>query len=232
MQTVPCLVATLLAVAPAVAPAIDDDAAMRRRIERDLDALASGPEDARRLGDEARLLHYLAELTDGDEARAAIRARGLQVAERALALDPGDPQAILWWTAHRGSQATPLHPVQAIRIAAEVEEALLRLRRIAPDYDHAAADRVLAVVYRVAPPVLSIGSLTKSERHIRQALARDPAYPGNLLVLVQLLAKQGRCVDARRGAAVVLGSPLLSRYPLEARGWTRDARAIIEGPCP
>lgn len=220
----------LLALAAAPAARAQDDA-YRRDVEGRLAALSREPESARRLGEEARLLHFLAEATPGGDARDVLRERGLAAAERALALDRDEPLAILWWTAHRGSQATALRPLEAIRIASDIEKALLRLRDLAPDFDHAAADRVLGHVYRIAPAMISVGSLEKSRRHLREAVRRAPAYPGNLLALAQLLAQQGRCADARKGARVVLESPLLARHPLEAPAWRREARELADRPC-
>ena len=222
--------ALLLALAAVPAARAQDDA-HRREVEDHLAALSREPESARRLGEEARLLHFLAEATPGREAQEALRERGLAAAERALALDRDEPLAILWWTAHRGSQATALRPLEAIRIANDIEKALLRLRDLAPDFDHAAADRVLGHVYRIAPAMISVGSLEKSRRHLGEALRRAPAYPGNLLAYAQLLAQQGRCAEARRGARLVLESPLLTRHPLEAPAWRREARKLAEGSC-
>jgi hypothetical protein len=208
--------------AAAPAPPAERDAVAAR-----LEALRRGPELPGRLAEEARLLHFLAEATPAAEERARLHVEGLALAERALAQDSDDPAAILWWAAHRGSQATPRRPLEAIRIANDIEEALLRLRARAPDFEHAAADRVLGHLYQVAPPVVSLGSMKKAEQHLRAALARAPAYPGNQLFWLELLAAKKRCTEVRRGAEIVLASPELARHPLEAPGWTRQAADLL-----
>ena len=116
-----------------------------------LAALRTRPETPERLGAESRMLYFLAETTPDGAERERRHQEGLAVAERALAIDPDAPSGLLWWSAHRGSQASVLNPFAAVRIAQEVEVALLRLRAAHPDYDHAAADRALGHLYQVAP---------------------------------------------------------------------------------
>ena len=219
------LLSFTLVVAVPVADAPGDDP---RAIQAQLEATRSEPETARRLAEEARLLHYLAEVARSDEERRRLREQGLHAAEAALSRDPDEPAAILWWTAHRGRLVSALSPLAAVRAAAEIEAALLRLRELAPQYDHAAADRVLGVLYRLAPPVVSVGSMKKAEQHLRAALQRDPWYPGNQLYWAELLAQKDECRLARQGAQLVLGSASLRRFPLEAPGWTRQARAVLD----
>ncbi len=219
------LLSITLAVAVSLGDAPGDDPCA---IQAQLERVRSEPETAQRLAREARLLHYLAESAPSDDERRSLREQGLRAAEAALALDRDEPAAILWWTAHRGSLVSPLNPIAAVRVAAEIETALLRLHALAPRYDHAAADRVLGVLYRLAPPILSVGSMKKAEEHLRAAMQQDPWYPGNQLYWAELLAQQHECRLARQGAQLVLGSPALRRFPLEAPGWTRQARAILD----
>lgn len=219
------LLAITLAVAAPVADAPGDE---RDAIAAQLDKVRAEPRTAQRLAQEARLLHYLAELAASDEERRTLRAQGLLAADAALAIDRDEPAAILWWTAHRGSLVSPRDPIAALRAAAEIEAELLRLRELAPGYDHGAADRVLGVLYRRAPPVISVGSLKKAEEHLRAAMRRDPTYPGNQLFWAELLAQKHECRLARAGAKLVLGSPSLRRYPLEAPGWARHALALLD----
>jgi TRAP transporter T-component len=219
------LLSLTLAIGAPVEDAPGDDP---QAIRAQLESVHSDPETAPRLAQEARLLHYLAKIAPSDEERRSLRVEGLRAAEAALALDRDEPAAILWWTAHRGSLVSPRNPIAAVRAAAEIESELLRLRELAPRYDHAAADRVLGVLYRRAPPVVSVGSLKKAEEHLRAAMQRDPCYPGNQLYWAELLAQKHECRLARQGAQLVLDSPAVRRFPLEAPGWARQARAILD----
>jgi hypothetical protein len=136
---------------------------------------------------------------------------------------------MLWWAAHRGSQATPLNPFAAVRIAREVEETLLRLRATHPDYDHAAADRALGRLYQVAPRGISVGSMEKAGEHLRAAVKRAPTFPGNALFYAQYLAAVRDCAGAQEWATRVLRSPALAVHPLERGAWIADARKLLSG---
>jgi len=204
-------------------------AALATSLEEDLARLRAAPESAARLGAESRLLFFAAEAAVDGRRRAELHTEGLATAERGLELDPDEPSAMLWWAAHRGSQATPLDPFAAVRIAREVESRLLRLREIHPEYDHAAADRALGRLYQVAPRGISVGSLEKAGVHLRAAIERDPDFPGNALFYAQYLAAVKDCPGAREWALRMLGSPALAAHPLERGGWVSEARRLISG---
>jgi hypothetical protein len=212
---------------PGAAPATDDPAVERRALEARLDALRGEPPTARRLAEEARLLHFLGEIEPDDGSRARIREEGLRAASEARELDPDEPAAILWWIAHHGRRASATNPIEAVRIANDVEQSLLRLRALAPDHDHAAADRVLGILYFTAPPFVSLGSMAKAEQHVRDALRRFPTYPGNQLTMAELLARKGSCRLARRGVELALASRDLARFPVEAPSWRRQASGVL-----
>lgn len=197
-------------------------------LSQQLQLLRSDPESAGRLGAEARLLHYLAASSPEGPLRDQLQAQGLAVSGKALRLNPSEPSALLWWCAHRGSQATPLHPFEAVKIAKEVETALLKLHAVAPDYEHFAADRVLGHLYQVAPPLISLGSMQKAEAHFRSALEGDPTFPANALFFAEFLAKRHDRQGAKKYADQVLDSPELARYPLDSKDWVIRARRLLE----
>lgn len=196
------------------------------QLERMLQELRARPQSPARLGEEARLLHFLAEASEDGGQRDRYREQGRALAKRALAEDPEQPAALLWWTAHRGSQATALNPFQAVKIAREIEQTLLRLRAVAPGYDSSAADRVLGIVYQVAPAVVSIGSKEKARTHLNAALARHPEHPGNLLSAAKFLLENGDCPKAKRLSRQVLASSALAD-PLEGPLWRAEAQRLL-----
>jgi Tfp pilus assembly protein PilF len=74
---------------------------------------------------------------------------------------------------------------------------LLRLERVAPAYDHAAAARALANLYWKAPALVSVGSSKKAELYFQAALARDPTFPGNQAMAAAFFADRRDCARAR-----------------------------------
>lgn len=194
-------------------------------LERMLQTVRARPESPARLGEEARLLHFLA--VASEDGRQRYRELGRALARQALAEDPDQPAALLWWTAHRGAQATALNPFQAVKVAREIEQTLLRLRAVAPAYDSSAADRVLGIVYQVAPAVVSIGSKEKARTHLNAALGRHPEHPGNLLSAARFLLENGDCPKAKDLSQRVLASGALAD-PLEGPLWRAEAQATLQ----
>lgn len=215
------LIAGKLLLALGVTPVKDDPAP---ELQRALAAAEALPVTAKSLGEQSRLFHFLAEADDD----SALHTRGLAVAERALALDPDEPSALLWWAIHRGSQASLLNPVAAIRIAREIEAALLKLRGLSPGFEHSAADRILGHVYQVAPAGISIGSAAKAKEHVLAAVERDPDYPPNQLSYGQWLLKARNCGGAEKAALAVLGSPFLVSQRYEGARWRKDGQRLLK----
>src|SRR3954447_17478496 len=93
--------------------------------------------------------------------------------------------------------------LQELGVIPEVETTLLRLERLDPGYDHAAAARALANLYWKAPPLISVGSTKKAAQYFSVALARDGAFPGNQAHAAAFFADQDDCAQARRLAEAV-----------------------------
>jgi hypothetical protein len=199
-----------------------------------LNQVRQSPQSAERQNLESRLLYYLAEETESKSEAAQLHLQGLHLAEQSLKRNENDPAALLWWSAHRGSQASPLRPLLAMRIAKEVEAALLRLKQTDPSYEYAAADRTLGYLYQVVPPIISIGSMKKAGASFQAALKQFPNFPGNQIYYANYLIEVDRCSEARKIAHSVLNSPELKNFALEAKKWVSMAQNILkrsEGKC-
>ena len=216
---------------PAPAPATSPE-----DLTAQLEALQAKPESADVLAAQARLHHYLAERADSRSDRRRHRKAGLEAATRALALEDGHPSALMWWTAHRGAEATALNPFAAICIAEEVERTMTKLLNLAPEHDHGAADRVLGRLYHLAPSSLSVGSKAKARKHLEAAMKRAPHFPGNQLFYAEfLLSEDGDCKKARALAQEVADAKEKSAkaFPLDADAWQRAASELLDktGAC-
>lgn len=215
-----------LTLGAAVPAAAQDGRGMQDSLTEQLAALRAGPESADRFAAESRLHHFLAEAAASKREAKRLRKEGQALAERALALEPKHPDGLMWWVAHRGTMATALNPIQAIKIAADLERTLLELRALAPDHEYAAADRVLGKLYQIAPAVISVGSMTKAKFHYEEAMRRAPDFPGNRLFYAEYLLSQDECAKAR----AVLNGAVTERtfvdFPLDAPAWQKEAQRL------
>ena len=178
----------------------------------------SAVEQAFRAGDAAE------KAGDGPAARASYE-RGVTLGRTVLAADPNAREALLWLPANLARAALTRGKLQALRVIPEVEATLLRLERLDPDYDHAAAARALANLYWKAPALISVGSSKKAAQYFSLALARDGAFPGNQAHASAFFADQRDCARARPLAEAVRRRADLDAFGPDAAEW----RALAEG---
>jgi hypothetical protein len=153
-----------------------------------------------------------------DAARASYQ-RGIDLARATLAAHPDAPDALLWLSANLAGEALTHGKLHALKIIPEIEATLLRLERVAPAHDHAAAARALANLYWKAPALISVGSSKKAAEYFRLALGRDPTFPGNQAHAAAFFSGQRDCATARPLAEAVAGRTDLDSYGPDAAEW-------------
>lgn len=163
---------------------------------------------------------------DSDAARAHFQ-RGIDLARAALAAAPERPEALLWLSANLAGEALSHGKLHALRIIPEIEGTLLRLERLAPAFDHAAAARALANLYWKAPALISVGSSKKAEAYFELALARAPAFPGNQAHAAAFFASGRGCPRARPLAQAVMARADLDAFGPDAADWRRLAGEVL-----
>jgi len=161
-----------------------------------------------------------------DVARASYR-RGIDLAHAALVADPDAPDALLWRSANLAGEALTHGKLFALKVIPDIEATLLRLERVAPTHDHAAAARALANLYWKAPALISVGSSKKAAQYFRLALARAPTFPGNQAHAAAFFADQRDCASARPLAEAVAARADLAAFGPDAPEWARLARDVL-----
>ncbi|RZA08980.1 MAG: hypothetical protein EOP11_03125 [Proteobacteria bacterium] len=175
----------------------------------------------------ARLFREGAE-TESETNKRRLHEEGLALAEAAKQVNPENPGALLQWTMHASAIAAMDKNLAALQQIKRIETTLLRLKEIAPGYEHAAADRTLGLLYRNAPMIISIGSTARAGRHLKEAFAKDPAYPGNCIFLADFYLGEGEKREARRLVKDCGTEEKIGAYPVEAAEWKRLARRILD----
>jgi hypothetical protein len=180
----------------------------------------SAIEQAFRAGDAAE------KAGDGPAARASYE-RGVTLGRAALAANPDAREALLWLPANLARAALTRSKLHALKVIPEVETTLLRLERLAPTYDHAAAARALANLYWKAPALISVGSSKKAAAYFSVALARDGAFPGNQAHASAFFADQRDCARARPLAEAVRRRADLDAFGPDAAEWRSLAEEAL-----
>lgn len=162
-----------------------------------------------------------------DEAARAHFQRGIDLARAALSTTPDAPDALLWLSANLAGEALTHGKLHALRVIPEIEATLLRLERVAPAHDHAAAARALANLYWKAPAVISVGSSKKAEAYFQTALARAPTFPGNQAMAAAFYAGRRDCARAKPLAEAVARRTDLDAFGPDAPEWRRLAADVL-----
>jgi tetratricopeptide (TPR) repeat protein len=164
----------------------------------------------------------------GNEAAArAAYERGVSLGRAALAANPDARDALLWLPANLARAALTRSKLHALKVIPEVESKLLRLERLDPGYDHAAAARALGNLYWKAPALISVGSSKKAAQYFSLALARDGAFPGNQAHAAAFYVDQRDCTRARPLAEAVARRADLDAFGPDAAEWRALAQDVL-----
>lgn len=159
--------------------------------------------------------------------------RGVDVARRAIALEPNRPDGHFWLAANMGALAESFGLRAGLKYRKPIREALERVLAIDPAFQQGSADRALGRWYFRVPRLFG-GSKQKSEEHLRRALTYNPRSTISHYFLAETLLDMGRKDEARAELQAVLDAPLDPEWAPEDREWKERARHLLSriGPSP
>lgn len=162
-----------------------------------------------------RALFFRAEFATG-QPREELAEEGIALCERGLALAPDSPELNYYLALNQGQLARE-KLFGALGLVRRMREHLLRAAAAKPGLDYAGPDRCLALLHRDAPgwPV-SVGNRKEAARHLAKAYSHDPAYPENVLVLLESWQKWGE--GAGLGEKIRAGEAALKKAREEFTG--------------
>ena len=163
------------------------------------------------------------------EGQLADARRGRTLAERAVALDPGNGVAH-YLAAYLAGLEAERDPLRGLDFVPVIEREAKLAAELAPGVDHGGPDRMLGELYLRAPgfPV-SVGDPDKALSHYRRSVELAPGYPENRLGLSEALFH-----DGQNGKACDELTRVLSAMPPEEglRNTWRKAISLLERMCP
>jgi hypothetical protein len=165
----------------------------------------------------------IAAWTSGDRLRWY--QRGQTAAERAVALDGNDAEALFLLAANRGQIASLQKDLGGLLIPQELERLLLRA--LASNPRHARALHMMGVLlYRTPGPlrVLLKGSASDAERYVVAAVEADPNFSEARLDLAKYYASRRQTAQARAQIQAVLQM----KSPTRPRAWREKHRPAAE----
>jgi tetratricopeptide (TPR) repeat protein len=181
-------------------------------------AESGGSSEARRLTEESRQAYHRAEAAENGWAE--IYDQGIDLARRAIALDPSNAEShySLFLNLGRKSQRTGISA--QFRYVSELKSEVAKTIELDPN--HADAWEAQGEMLLQLPRLLG-GSRSDGEKALRRSQELAPNWPKPPLRLAELYEKEGKTVEARAEASRALE---LARKSGDTR-FASDAEAIM-----
>ena len=171
----------------------------------------------------SRACAWLTEEFTDKQRRASYAQKGLDLAKRAVEVDPKRVEGQYYLGINTGQSATT-KTVGAYMMVPRVVKAGEAARKIDEHFDHAGPSRLVGTVYAKAPPwPASLGDLDEGLQHLSHAVAIAPDYPQNHLHYADALVSDGKLADAEREYRLVLDAKVLPEWAHRYERWKRDA---------
>jgi hypothetical protein len=158
--------------------------------------------------------------------RRAFLERGMNAAQRAIAVQPNRPEGHFWRAATMGTLAENSGLTGGLKYRKPVKQELETVLRLDPTYMDGSADRVLGRWYFRVPGLFG-GSKVLAEQHLRASLKYDPNSTVSHFFLAELLLDQGRAGEARTELQAVIDVPFNAQWAPEDREYKEKARALL-----
>jgi hypothetical protein len=190
------------------------------------DRLTSNPSDFDSAWKLARAQYWLG--TNGlplPERKAALEA-GIAAGRKAAAIAASRPEGHFWMAVNMGALAESFGLRQGIRYRGDIRARLERVLALDPAFLNGSADRALGRWYFKVPGLFG-GSNTKSEEHLRKALAHDRNSVITRLFLAETLVALNRRDEARIELEAALAAPENPEWAPEDARFKEQARALL-----
>jgi tetratricopeptide (TPR) repeat protein len=161
--------------------------------------------------------------TTGDRQRWY--GRGRQAAERAVALDKENPEALFLLAAHIGQMASLQKGLGGLLVPRELESHLSRVLALNPR--HSRALHMMGMLLRKTPGPLRVslsGNASDAEKYLIAATEADPNFSEARLDLAQYYVSEGRLPQARAQAQAIVKMTA----PTRPRAWREKHRPEAE----
>jgi tetratricopeptide (TPR) repeat protein len=161
--------------------------------------------------------------------RAPYYEKGLNYAQRLLALDPSGVAGYYWKAMNLSGLADVGTEMQGFKLLPKIMEALKRAVALDETYDEAGAHRVLGRIYFQAPPwPISVGDKKKSLANLTAAVRLAPNFSTNHLYLAETLRDMGQKAQAKAELEKVLQDGQHALTPRDLREDRQEATKLLQ----
>jgi hypothetical protein len=188
--------------------------------------LAKDPRDFESAWKLARACYWLGGHVAPNEQRKQFE-RGIDAANKAVALQPNRAEGHFWLAADMGAMAEGFGLRAGIKYRGPIKKALETVLTIDPGFLQGSADRALGRWYLKVPRLLG-GSKDKSVEHLKRSLGYDANSTATHFFLAETYLEMDKKDDARRELQAVLVAPLNPGWTPEDKEFKEKAAALLK----
>jgi tetratricopeptide (TPR) repeat protein len=188
--------------------------------------LAKDPRDFESAWKLARACYWLGGHVAPDDRRKQFE-RGIEAANKAVALHPNRAEGHFWLAADMGAMAEGFGLRAGIKYRGPIKKALETVLMIDPGFQQGSADRALGRWYLKVPRLFG-GSKDKSVEHLKRSLGYDANSTATHFFLAETYLEMDKKDDARRELQAVLVAPLNPGWTPEDKEFKEKAAALLK----
>ena len=188
--------------------------------------LAKDPRDFESAWKLARACYWLGGHVAPNEQRKQFE-RGIDAANKAVALQPNRAEGHFWLAADMGAMAEGFGLRAGVKYRGPIKKALETVLMIDAGYLQGSADRALGRWYLKVPRLLG-GSKDKSVEHLKRSLGYDANSTATHFFLAETYLEMDKKDDARRELQAVFAAPLNPEWTPEDKEFKEKAAALLK----
>jgi TRAP transporter TatT component family protein len=188
--------------------------------------LAKDPRDFESAWKLARACYWLGGHVAPNEQRKQFE-RGIDAANKAVALQPNRAEGHFWLAADMGAMAEGFGLRAGIKYRGPIKKALETVLMIDAGYLQGSADRALGRWYLKVPRLFG-GSKDKSVEHLKRSLGYDANSTATHFFLAETYLEMDKKDDARRELQAVFAAPLNPEWTPEDKEFKEKAAALLK----
>ena len=188
--------------------------------------LAKDPRDFESSWKLARACYWLGGHVAPTEQRKQFE-RGIDAANKAVALQPNRAEGHFWLAADMGAMAEGFGLRAGIKYRGPIKKALETVLMIDAGFLQGSADRALGRWYLKVPRLFG-GSKDKSVEHLKRSLGYDANSTATHFFLAETYLEMDKKNDARRELQAVLAAPLNQAWTPEDKEFKEKAAALLK----
>ena len=176
----------------------------------------------------ARASYWLGVHTDGDEAKLAIYKKGIDVAKRAITIDPKSVASHFWLGVSYGKYGEVKGVTNSIALVEPIKKEMQTVIELDEKFEGGGAHRVLGRLYHKLPGVLG-GDADKALEHLEKAIEIDKTRLLNHLFIAEVYIAADDKENAKKHLKLIVDAPVEADRAPENAEEKAKARELLKG---